>query len=157
MFIETNPPDCAACKARFYTVFAGCDKALLQIISNRKIQYYYSAGEAVFSEQENSDGVYCLYDGLVLLSKQSETDTDDVIIMEVVQGALLGIEGVVNNVRRQTTATATTNCWACYIPKEAIVECISQDARIATNVMQRLCSIIKVMGLRTDADKLFCE
>ncbi len=153
----TVVPQCYNCKARSKTVFAGCDLAILQGQSETKIYKHFNALEVVFSENEPSDGVYCVFEGTVALHKQPDDGRRAMMMHECDEGAILGVEGVVNNSIRQTTAQTLTATGACFIPKEAFLDSVSKDARVASNVMQRLCETIRRMGLARGREKLFCE
>lgn len=139
------------------TVFAGCNNAVLQRQSEVKVPLRFNSDEVIFSEHEASDGVYCLYEGTVALHKRPDDSPTTVMMHECDEGAILGVEGVVNNTLRQTTAQTLTPAIACFIPKDVFLEVVGKDPRVATNVMQRLCETIRRMGLARGSEKLFCE
>lgn len=153
----TTTPDCLNCKARPKTVFAGCNNAALIQQCKVKVHIRFDVDDIIFSEREPSDGVYCLYEGAVALHKKPDDGKGIVVMHESYEGAILGVEGVVNNTPRQTTAQTLTPVAACFIPKNVFLDVVSKDPRVATNVMQRICETIRYMGLKRGAEKLFCE
>ncbi|GAB1430752.1 hypothetical protein MASR2M18_15860 [Ignavibacteria bacterium] len=156
--MSKQTPNCACCKARPISVFAGCDDDLLRQQNEAKRCVEFNEGDVIFSERDEADGVYCICSGKVALTITSDDGCDSISVYEVGEGDMFGIESVVNEQQRFRTARALTDVAACFIPKDFFLDVISRDSNISADVMRRIIQSIRSMGLLIpNAEKLFLE
>lgn len=151
-------PNCACCKARPVSVFAGCDDELLRQQNEAKRCVEFNAGDIIYSERDEADGVYCICSGRVALTISSDNGSDSIAVYEVGEGDMFGIESVVNERLRFRSAHALSEVAACFIPKDFFLDVISRDPHISADVMRRIIQSIRSMGLLIpNAENLFLE
>ncbi|RTE55127.1 Crp/Fnr family transcriptional regulator [Arenibacter aquaticus] len=117
-------------------------KAELKKVSDTKITKFVKKGEAIFSEGEKLNGVYCVRDGVSKLSKLSPNGKDQIVKLAT-QGAVLGQRSVIAQETSNLSAVAVKDMEVCFIPKDIIEETLSSNPDFAVEVLRHMAHDLK--------------
>ncbi|NNG11433.1 MAG: cyclic nucleotide-binding domain-containing protein, partial [Arenibacter sp.] len=110
---------CENCIIRQFNSLRAMSKAELKKVSDTKITKIVKKGEAIFSEGEKLNGVFCVRDGVSKLSKLSPNGKDQIVKLAT-QGAVLGQRSVIAEETSNLSAVAVKDMEVCFIPKNII-------------------------------------
>lgn len=107
------------------------------IISERKGNNFYKKGQAIFYEGNHANGLYCIHNGRVKLSKLGE-DGKEQIVRFAKAGDILGYRSLLSDEPYHATATAMEDCSICLVSKERFNGLLETDSKLSVNVIQLL-------------------
>jgi len=117
-------------------------KAELKKVSDTKITKIVKKGEAIFSEGEKLNGVFCVRDGVSKLSKLSPNGKDQIVKLAT-QGAVLGQRSVIAEETSNLSAVAVKDMEVCFIPKNIIEEALNSNPDFAVEVLRHMAHDLK--------------
>lgn len=117
-------------------------KAELKKVSDTKITKIVKKGEAIFSEGEKLNGVFCVRDGVSKLSKLSPNGKDQIVKLAT-QGAVLGQRSVIAEETSNLSAVAVKDMEVCFIPKNIIEETLNSNPDFAVEVLRHMAHDLK--------------
>lgn len=117
-------------------------KAELKKVSDTKITKFVKKGEAIFSEGEKLNGVFCVRDGVSKLSKLSPNGKDQIVKLAT-QGAVLGQRSVIAEETSNLSAVAVKDMEVCFIPKDIIEETLNNNPDFAVEVLRHMAHDLK--------------
>src|SRR6185503_18518436 len=110
-----------------FRMLGSADLAVLrQIARERKVQ----AGQDIFKEGDNGDGVYVVKDGLVEISVRVGENVNRVF-SQVGPGELFGEMAVLEMKPRSATATAAKDSAVYFIPRDEMLAMIDRSPALA--------------------------
>ena len=133
---------CENCIIRQFNSLRAMSKAELKKVSDTKITKFVKKGEAIFSEGEKLNGVYCVRDGVSKLSKLSPNGKDQIVKLAT-QGAVLGQRSVIAQETSNLSAVAVKDMEVCFIPKDIIEETLSSNPDFAVEVLRHMAHDLK--------------
>ena len=117
-------------------------KAELKKVSDTKITKIVKKGEAIFSEGEKLNGVFCIRDGVSKLSKLSSNGKDQIVKLAT-QGAVLGQRSVIAEETSNLSAVAVKDMEVCFIPKNIIGGTLNSNPDFAVEVLRHMAHDLK--------------
>lgn len=133
---------CEQCIVREFSSLKALNKEELLKIADCKSSYIIKKGEAIFSEGENVNGIFCIKDGVCKLSKLS-TNGNDQIVKLITKGELLGQRSMISDEPVNLTAVALEDMEVCFIPKSEIMGFFNENNKFSMDVMRTICGDLK--------------
>lgn len=133
---------CENCIIRQFNSLRAMSKAELKKVSDTKITKIVKKGEAIFSEGEKLNGVFCVRDGVSKLSKLSPNGKDQIVKLAT-QGAVLGQRSVIAEETSNLSAVAVKDMEVCFIPKNIIEETLNSNPDFAVEVLRHMAHDLK--------------
>ena len=134
-------PSCDNCK-NSKDFFCNLSEPEKQIISEKKGDNFYKKGQVIFYEGNHANGLFCLYDGKVKLTKLGK-DGKEQIIRFSKDGDILGYRSLLSNEPYHATATAMEDSYICTISKEKFLTVIEDNPKLSFKVIQLLSKDLK--------------
>src|SRR5262245_37355922 len=107
--------------------------ALRQIARERT----FSAGQDIFKEGDNGDGIYLVKDGQVEISVRISTDNRRVFA-QIGPGELFGEMAVVELKPRSATATAAKDTVVYFIPRDELLVMVERSATLSLDLLREI-------------------
>lgn len=111
-------------------------------ISDKKGDNFYKKGQVIFYEGNHANGLFCLFDGKVKLTKLGK-DGKEQIIRFSKDGDILGYRSLLSNEPYHATATALEDSYICMITKEKFLQIIEENPKVSLKVIQLLSKDLK--------------
>lgn len=134
-------PSCDNCK-NSKDFFCNLSEPEKQIISKKKGDNFYKKGQVIFYEGNHANGLFCLYEGKVKLTKLGK-DGKEQIIRFSKDGDILGYRSLLSNEPYHATATAMEDSYICTISKEKFLTVIEDNPKLSFKVIQLLSKDLK--------------
>lgn len=135
-------PGCENCYSCKDSVFSVLSKKELEELNKHKSYHFYRKGFFVFYEGNEPDGLYCIYDGNVKVSKIGE-DGREQIVRLAKPGNFLGYRSLLCNDKYNASAIALEDTHICFFPKEYYMELIASRPNIAEQTIRLLTSDLR--------------
>ena len=110
--------------------------------SDKKGDNFYKKGQVIFYEGNHANGLYCLYDGKVKLTKLGK-DGKEQIVRFSKNGDILGYRSLLSDEPYHATATALEDSHICMISKEKFLQVVEQNTKLSLQVIQLLSKDLK--------------
>lgn len=141
-YICTGMSKCDQCIVRELSSLKALNKDELIKLAGCKSTYTIRKGEAVFSEGENVNGIFCVREGVCKLTKLSANGNDQIVKL-VAKGELLGQRSMISDEPVNLTAVALEDMTVCYIPKHEVMDFFNNNNRFSFQVMKTICGDLK--------------
>lgn len=106
-------------------------------LSDRKGDNFYKKGQAIFYEGNFANGLFCIHNGKVKLSKLGE-DGKEQIVRFAKSGDILGYRSLLSNESYHATATAMEDSHICLVSKDKFNATIEKNSKLSINLIQLL-------------------
>ncbi len=133
--IEIKP--CTECTVSSNGVFCTITEKNKSILEQAKGNNFYKKGQTIFYEGNHTNGLFCIYDGKVKLSKLGENGKEQ-IVRFAKTGDILGYRSLLSNETYHATATAMEDCHVCLLSKDRFMEVLETDPKLSMNLVQLL-------------------
>lgn len=133
---------CEYCIIRQFNSLRAMSKAELQRVSDSKTTKKIKKGEVLFEEGDKLDGVFCVREGVSKLSKLSANGKDQIVKLAS-KGEVIGQRSVVAEEITNLSAVAVSDMEVCFIPKDTIVQTLSQNPDFAVEVLRHMAHDLK--------------
>ena len=133
---------CEQCIVREFSALKALNKEELLRIADCKSSYTIKKGEAIFTEGENVNGIFCVKDGVCKLTKLSPNGNDQIIKL-ITKGELLGQRSMISDEPVNLTAVALEDMEVCFIPKTEVMGFFNNNNKFSLNVMKTICGDLK--------------
>jgi CRP/FNR family transcriptional regulator len=130
---------CTDCKLQQKGFFCDLKPDVLHAFESLKITNTYPRGATLFSEGENTNGVYMLCRGRVKLSAYS-SDGKALILRIAHEGEILGLSAVVGETPHKATAEVIENCQVNFVGKADFLRFLHEKAEAGFNALRQLSS-----------------
>jgi CRP/FNR family transcriptional regulator, polysaccharide utilization system transcription regulator len=141
-YICNGMSKCDQCIVRELSSLKALTKDELITLAGCKSTYTIRKGEAVFSEGENVNGIFCVREGVCKLTKLSANGNDQIVKL-VAKGELLGQRSMISDEPVNLTAVALEDMTVCYIPKHEVMDFFNNNNRFSFQVMKTICGDLK--------------
>lgn len=134
-------PSCDDCShsKEFFCSLSDTEKRML---SEKKGDNFYKKGQVIFYEGNHANGLFCLYEGKVKLSKLGK-DGKEQIVRFSKTGDIVGYRSLLSNEPYQATATAMEDCHICNLSKEKFLQIVEENPKLSLKVIQLLSKDLK--------------
>lgn len=133
---------CEQCIVREFSSLKALNKEELIRMADCKSSYIIKKGEAIFSEGENVNGIFCIKDGVCKLSKLSANGNEQIIKL-VTKGELLGQRSLISDAPVNLSAIAIEDMEVCFVPKKEIMGFFNENNQFSMNVVKSICGDLK--------------
>lgn len=133
---------CENCIIRQFNSLRAMSKEELKSVSDSKIIKKIKKGETLFNEGEHLNGVYCVKDGVSMLSKLSANGKNQIVKMAT-KGELLGQRSLVAEEQANLSAKAVADMEVCFISKEHIANTLQNNPDFAVEVLRHMAHDLK--------------
>jgi CRP-like cAMP-binding protein len=133
---------CEQCIVREFSSLKALNKDELLKIADCKSSYTIKKGDAIFTEGENVNGIFCIKDGVCKLTKLSSNGNDQIVKL-ITKGELLGQRSMISEEPVNLSAIALEDMEVCFIPKSEIMGLFNQNNQFSMNIMKSICGDLK--------------
>lgn len=134
---------CEQCIVRELSALKALSKEELITISNKKSIQKIERGEVLFNEGIHLDGLYCLKNGMVKISKLGENGKDHIIKL-MSKGEIVGHRSLINEESTNLNAVAMEETEMCFIPKNEVMNLIKTNSSFSLEMMKSICTDLKI-------------
>ncbi len=129
---------CEQCIVRELSSLKALSKDELIHLSNRKNSLNIKKGEAIFSEGDIMNGVYCIKEGTCKMVKMNANGKDTILKL-INKGNLLGQDAILTEKKASLSAVAIEDMSVCFIPKSEILGFINNNNKFSFEVTKDVC------------------
>lgn len=133
---------CENCIIRQLNSLKALSKEKLKEISDSKITKSIKKGDALFSEGEKLNGVFCVRNGVSKLSKLSDNGKDQIVKIAA-KGEILGQRSVITQEKTNLSAVALNDMEVCYIPKHYLADSINNNVEFTKAILLQMANDLK--------------
>lgn len=133
---QNRIPTCTTCSNK-EGILCNLSEENKTVLSDRKGNNFYKKGQTVFYEGNHANGLYCIHEGQVKLSKLGEDGKEQIVRFAKV-GDILGYRSLLSNEPYHATATAMVDARICLISKEKFNKLLETDSKLSVSVIQLL-------------------
>jgi CRP-like cAMP-binding protein len=143
----TENYSCQQCSALKQSVYNRLDESGSSQLESSKTCFSFKRGETLFYEGHTPQGVFCVKEGKVKISRTGSEGKEQIIRFSK-SGDLIGYRSLLSGERYMISATALEETHVCYVPKHNILSLVEGHPCLSMNLMRMVC---KELG---EADKL---
>lgn len=133
---------CDQCIVRELSALKALNKDEIINMSSCKTSYIVKKGDAIFSEGEHLNGVFCVKDGVAKMSKLSSNGKDQIVKL-VKKGELLGQRSLISEEVANLSAVALEDMQVCFIPKQEVLKYFNDNNKFSLNMMKSVCEDLR--------------
>jgi CRP/FNR family transcriptional regulator len=113
------------------------DEEASEVLRNTRKEKSYRSGETVYQQHEPSDGIYCVQEGLLLLT-QIDVTGSIIGLRLVTAGETLGFRSYFADEPHAATATALEKSKVCLIPAQSFAALIENNPALSRRFLKTL-------------------
>ncbi len=136
-------PQCSDCHIEGNGILCSLSMENKKIIERAKGDNFYKKGQVIFYEGNHANGLYCIHNGRVKLSKLGENGKEQIVRFAKTSD-ILGYRSLFTNEPYQATATAMEDCYVCLINKDRFMTLMESDPKVSLSVVQLLSKDLRV-------------
>lgn len=133
---------CENCIVRQFNALRAMNKKELKAVSDSKEVRKIKKGDFLFKEGENLNGVYCVKDGVSMLSKLSSNGKNQ-IVKVATKGEMLGQRSLVAEEQANLSAKALADMEVCFIPKGHIAPTLQRNPDFGIEILRHMAHDLK--------------
>lgn len=133
---------CENCIVRQFNSLRALSKEELKRVSDAKVSKKINKGDALFTEGQKLDGVFCVRDGVSKLAKLS-TNGKNQIVKLATKGEVMGQRSVIAEESTNLSAIAVNDMEVCFIPKEIISYALNSNPNFSLEVLRHMAHDLK--------------
>ncbi len=144
-----STPVCSGCQVFSKSLFRHCAAKELENFFAEKQFLAFQRNGIFFRENEDPRGVYCMYSGIIKITKQ-DSDRREHIVRFTRPGEIIGMHAVVGKHRYYRSAVALEPCLACFIPKDSFLRFLHQTPALLLEIMKFLCREVEEIERKSE-------
>lgn len=133
---------CEQCIVREFSALKSLNKSELIRMSECKTGKRIKKGEAIFSEGDKLNGIFCVRDGICKLTKLAPNGREQIIKLSS-KGELLGQRSMISDEPANLSAVALEDMEVCFVPKSEIMGFFNENNKFSMSMMQSICGDLK--------------
>jgi CRP/FNR family transcriptional regulator, polysaccharide utilization system transcription regulator len=133
---------CEQCIVREFSSLKALNKDELLRMADCKTSYTIKKGEAIFTEGESLNGVYCIKDGVCKMTKLSANGNEQIVKL-IKKGELLGQRSMISEEPVNLSAVALEDMQVCFVPKTEIMGFFNNNNQFSLSMMRTICGDLK--------------
>ncbi|UOQ53719.1 Crp/Fnr family transcriptional regulator [Hymenobacter cellulosivorans] len=130
-------PTCTSCPQATRGALGACQIEQLGLLSSGKTSQVYSKGQVIYAEGGLCQGLHCLYQGKVKITKIGG-DGKEQIIRLAKGGDLIGICALWGETNYRTSAVALDDCMVCLLPRQDVLALAQTNVQFAGSLLKQL-------------------
>ncbi|WP_168206247.1 Crp/Fnr family transcriptional regulator [Labrenzia sp. PHM005] len=131
-----NPDCCAYCHRRKETEWCDLGARELEILSSSKHSRIYEAGELLYQQGDDCNGVFCIRDGIVG-DRRVDADGNSVLVRLNYGATTLGYQEFLTKTEYRNTAEILQDSFVCFIHRSVISQLLSSDSALGERFLRR--------------------
>lgn len=140
--LKSEIPDCVNCLNKGNSIICSLSTDSKSTLTKGKGENFFKKGQVIFYEGNHVNGLFCVFDGKVKLSKMGESGKEQ-IVRFAKTGDILGYRSLLSNDSYKATATAMEDSWVCVISKEQFNKAMVNDSNLAVSILRLLSNDLK--------------
>ncbi len=128
--------NCAVCHRRKETVWRDLGSEELDRLNSSKQSRVYEAGEVLFRQGEDCDGIYCVRDGIIG-DRRIDADGNSVLVRLNYGATTLGYQEFLTKSEHRNTAEVLQDSFVCFIHKSVISHLLASDSSLGEKFLRR--------------------
>lgn len=133
---------CEQCIVRQFNSLKHLTKDELIRMSGCKTSKTIKKGEALFTEGEHINGVFCIKDGVCKVSKMSDNGKNQIVNL-IKRGDLIGERSLLSNEVSNLNAHALNDMEVCFIPKDEIIRDLQANNDFTMDILKNMANSLK--------------
>jgi len=129
---------CSTCPGRISSPFSDLTDEQVRDLESSKTCAFFKKGQIIFHEGNRPNGVYCVRNGKVKVSRLG-VDGKEQIIRFVKGGDLIGYRSLLSGENLSATVSTLEETHACFVPSRILLEAISSNPKFSLELMKRAC------------------
>ena len=135
--IQSSGNSCMDCQVRQFSLLEGLSEKELFLLNDHRGTRQYKAGETIFKEGDEPNGLLCLHSGKVKITKAGLLENDAIIALKK-PVEFLGLEALIQEKKYTTSAIALEAVRICFLKKENFLKVLKENPALALKVMTLL-------------------
>ena len=123
-------------------LFGGLEDTDLRRLAGIARESNLSAGETLFDQGDESDGLYIVVSGILRIYLTAD-DTREATINLLEEGEVIGEIALLDGLPRSAGAAALTDARLIFIPREPFMEMLDSSPRLARQIILMLCERLR--------------
>lgn len=151
---------CEQCIVRELSALKALSKEDLKVVSEKKSIQKMEKGEVLFNEGSQLNGLYCLKNGMVKITKLGVNGKDHIVKL-MSKGEIVGHRSIINEENTNLNAIAMEESEMCFIPKSEVMNLLKNNSNFSIEMMRTICTDLKIaddhlvdMALKTVKQRL---
>ena len=133
--MEMCVSNCATCLKANFSLFKGLSEAELTILDKGRKKMFFDKGEFLYKEGATPEGLLCLTEGKVKLSKAGKIENEFIVGLHKPVD-FVGFDDLLGNRNYTSSAIALENVSLCLIKKEHLFKVIKNNAEFSFKIIQ---------------------
>ncbi len=133
--MEQCVSNCATCLKANFSLFSGLNEADLTTLNEGREKLFYKKGDIIFKEGEVPEGLLCLTEGKVKLSRQGKIENEFIVGLHKPVD-FIGFDDLLGNRAYTSSAIALEGVSLCLIDKENLYDVIKGNPDFALKIIQ---------------------
>lgn len=138
-----NYPSCQFCSSREASVFCDMNHEDLDDINMNKGANLYKKGQIIFEEGFRPQGIYCINQGKIKISKRGDRGKEQIIRLAK-DGDIIGYRALISGENYSTSAYALEDSVVCMIPKQTFNNTMQRNPALTHKLIYLLTNDLKV-------------
>ena len=130
-------------------LFGGLEDTDLRRLAGIARESNLSAGETLFDQGDESDGLYIVVSGILRIYLTAD-DTREATINLLEEGEVIGEIALLDGLPRSAGAAALTDARLIFIPREPFMEMLDSSPRLARQIILMLCERLRAANEQVD-------
>jgi len=136
---QKNSFSCDKCHHLPTTEWGALSTHQLSTLSGNKTVINRKAGEAIFSQGQSCQGMFCIVNGTIGIQKQDQA-ANTTLLRIIDDGATIGHDAFFGTRIHDNTATCLTDVQLCFIPEKPLDGLLNRQPQLMTAFARRLAS-----------------
>lgn len=137
LFSEPRESSCMNCWVKNLSLLKDLSHEELEVVNEQRTSKSYKAGEIIFEEGEQPDGLYCLHTGKVKIVKSGIQDNAPIVALKKPVN-FFGLQSLMLQKPHSVTAVALEPCTVCIIKKDNFLKVAKNNSDLSFKIMQLL-------------------
>ena len=130
-------------------LFSGLDPDDLRRLAGIARESTLSAGQNLFEQGDESDGLYIVVTGILRIYLTAE-DTREATINLLEDGEVIGEMGLLDGLQRSAGVAALTDAKLIFIPREPFMALLDTSPKLARSIILMLCERLRAANAQVD-------
>lgn len=127
---------CANCHRRMETEWADLGARDLDLLGAAKHSRIYEAGELLYQQGEECQGVFCVRDGLVG-DRRIDADGNSVLVRLNYGATTLGYQEFLTKTDYRNTAEVLQDSYVCFIHRSVVSQLLNHNSKLGERFLRR--------------------
>ena len=132
----SHAASCLTCPRRSRTEWRDLDDVAMALVDRHKRDYMLYAGEVLYHQGDDSDGIFCIKEGLVG-ERRVDADGNSVLVRLNHAGTTIGYQEFLTKVPYRNSAEALKPCHVCFLGRPLIRQLLEASPSVGERFLRR--------------------